>query len=204
MLLLIRVAAVPLVSLHQALDEVRRGYWNELRRSGDRHAAKRFKDTRWCLLTKPEKLTDQQTTTLARIRAAGGEVWRAYELKEAVRGIFQPRLSIEDVEILIDRLLSRLARSSLEPFVRLGKAIRRHREGILAAIRLGINQGRTEARWPSSPARSPRAVCCAAASVSVPTWLRSRSGKLIASSAVASIAAPLVTTTGHSPGPSWV
>jgi len=67
------------------------------------------------------------------------------ELKEAVRGIFGPGLSIEDVEVLIDRLLSRLARSRLEPFVRFGKTLRKHRDGILAAIRLGINQGRTEA-----------------------------------------------------------
>ena len=72
-------------------------------------------------------------------------MWRAYTLKEAVRGIFEAGLSLEDVEVLIDRLLSRLARSRLEPFVRLGKTIRRHRDGILAAIRLGINQGRTEA-----------------------------------------------------------
>jgi transposase len=130
---------------NQALDEVRRAYWNELRQSGDKQAARRFKDARWCLLKKPDRLTDQQAATLARIRAAGGEVWRAYELKEAVRGIFQPGLSIEDVEVLIQRLLSRLARSRLEPFVRFGKTLRRHRDGILAAIRLGINQGRTEA-----------------------------------------------------------
>ncbi len=72
-------------------------------------------------------------------------MWRAYTLKEAVRGIFAPGLTPADVEILIDRLLSRLARSRLEPFIRLGKTIRKHRDGILAAVRLGINQGRTEA-----------------------------------------------------------
>ena len=72
-------------------------------------------------------------------------MWRAYTLKEAVRGIFKAGLSLEDVEVLIDRLLSRLARSRLEPFVRFGKTLRKHRDGILAAIRLGINQGRTEA-----------------------------------------------------------
>jgi len=44
--------------------------------------------------------------------------------------------------VLINRLLSRLARSRLEPFIRLGKTIRKHRDGILAAIRLGINQSR--------------------------------------------------------------
>jgi len=130
---------------NQALDEVRRDYWNELRRADDQQAAKRFKDARWCLLKRPEKLTDEQAATLARIKAAGGEVSRAYTLKEAVRGIFEPGLSLEDVEILLKRLLSRLARCRLKPFIRLGKTIRKHRDGILAAIRLGINQGRTEA-----------------------------------------------------------
>jgi transposase len=130
---------------NQALDEVRRAYWNELRSLDDQQAAKRFKDARWALLKAPEKLTDAQAATLARIKAAGGEVWRAYTLKEAVRGIFEAGLSLEDVTLLIDRLLSRLARSRLDPFVRLGKTIRKHRHGILAAIRLGINQGRTEA-----------------------------------------------------------
>jgi transposase len=130
---------------NQALDEVRRDYWNELRSLADPDAARRFKDARWALLKAPAKLTDKQAATLARLKAAGGEVWRAYTLKEAVRAIFQPGLSLEDVTILIDRLLSRLARSRLKPFTRLGKTIRKHRDGILAAIRLGINQGRTEA-----------------------------------------------------------
>jgi transposase len=130
---------------NKALDEVRRAYWNELRQSGDPQAAKRFKDARWSLLKAPSNLTDKQAATLHRIKAAGGEVWRAYTLKEATRGIFAPGLTTEDVEILIDRLTSRLARSRLEPFIRLGKTIRKHRDGILAAIRLAINQGRTEA-----------------------------------------------------------
>ena len=47
--------------------------------------------------------------------------------------------------ILIDRFISKATRSRLGPFVRLAKTIRRHRDGILHAIRLGINQGRTEA-----------------------------------------------------------
>jgi transposase len=130
---------------NQKLDEIRRGYWNELRELGDQDAAKRFKDTRWSLLKAPKNLTDKQAITLLRLKAAGGKVWRAYTLKEATRGIFQPGLTIEDVEILIDRLLSHLARSRLPPFVTLGRTIRKHRDGILAAIRLGINQGRTEA-----------------------------------------------------------
>ncbi|MEO8966307.1 MAG: transposase [Solirubrobacteraceae bacterium] len=130
---------------NQALDEVRRSYWNELRQLGDQNAAKRFKDARWSLLKAPKNLTDKQAATLKRLKTAGGEVWRGYTLKEAVRGIFEPGLTLEDVTVLIDRLSSRLSRSRLPPFVRLGKTVRRHRDGILAAIGLGINQGRTEA-----------------------------------------------------------
>jgi len=37
----------------KALDEVRREHWNELRRAGDRDAAKQFKDARWSLLKTP-------------------------------------------------------------------------------------------------------------------------------------------------------
>ena len=72
-------------------------------------------------------------------------MWRAYTLKEALRAIFAPGLTVDDVTILIDRFISKAARSRLQPFVRLGQTIRRHRDGILQAIRLGINQGRTEA-----------------------------------------------------------
>jgi transposase len=72
-------------------------------------------------------------------------VWLAYTLKEALRGIFAPGLTLENVTVLIERFLSRAARSRLDPFIRLGQTIRKHRDGILAAIRLGINQGRTEA-----------------------------------------------------------
>jgi hypothetical protein len=35
-----------------------------------------------------------------------GEVWRAYSLKETLRGIFAPGRSVEDVALLIDRFLS--------------------------------------------------------------------------------------------------
>jgi transposase len=56
---------------NRALDDVRRAYWNELRRVGDRDAARRFKDARWSLLKAPENLTDNQATTLRRLRRAG-------------------------------------------------------------------------------------------------------------------------------------
>jgi transposase len=131
--------------LVDALDEVRREYWNELRAMGDQDAAKRFKDARWALLKRPENLTDQQSRTLRALKAAGGKVARAYELKEALRGIFQPGLAIDDVAELLTRFCQRASRSRLRAFVRLARTIRKHRDGILAAARLGITNARAEA-----------------------------------------------------------
>ena len=129
----------------KALDEVRREHWNELRRTGEQHAAKAFKDARWSLLKNPDDLTDQQADTLKALKAAGGKVARAWTMKEMVRAIFAPGLTVEAVAELLDRLLARLSRSRLKPFVRLGRTIRKHREGILAARRLKLSNARAEA-----------------------------------------------------------
>ncbi len=130
---------------NRALDDVRREYWNQLRSRGDLVAARRFKDARWSLLKSPPNLSDKQAVTLRKLKRAGGEVWRAYTLKEALRAIFAQDLTLEDVTVLIDRFTSKASRSRLKPFVKLARTIRQHRDGILHAVRLGINQGRTEA-----------------------------------------------------------
>jgi transposase len=113
-------------------------------RQVDASAAKRFKGARWCLLKNPENLNDDQAATLRRLRRHGGAVWRAYALKEALRAIFAGDLSEEDVALLLDRFCSKASRSGLKPFVTLAKTIRKHRDGILAAVRLGVNNARHE------------------------------------------------------------
>lgn len=129
----------------KALDEVRREHWNQLRQAGDNDAAKQFKTDRWALLKNPEDLSDRQAATLAALKSAGGKVPRAWELKETVRAIFAPGLTVDAVAELIDRLLARLSRSRLKPFIRLGRTIRKHRDGILAARRLRLSNARAEA-----------------------------------------------------------
>lgn len=65
-----------------ALDEVRRDLWQELRRlPGDRWA-KDFKGARWALLKNPEDLTGTQAAQLAKLKRSRGGIWRAYEMKE--------------------------------------------------------------------------------------------------------------------------
>jgi len=54
---------------------------------------------------------------------------------------------LEDPRAAPEHLAAWLAwasRSKLKPFVKLARTIRRHREGILAAIRLGLSNGRLE------------------------------------------------------------
>jgi transposase len=129
----------------KALDEVRREHWNDLRHAGQADTAKQFKHDRWALLKNPDDLSDRQAATLAAIRAGGGKVARAWAMKEMTRAIFAAGLSVEAVAELIDRLLARLSRSRLKPFVRLGRTIRKHRDGILAARRMRLSNARAEA-----------------------------------------------------------
>lgn len=129
----------------KALDEVRREHWNELRHGGQADAARQFKHDRWALLKNPDDLSDRQAATLAAIQAGGGKVARAWAMKEMVRAIFAPGLTVQAVGELLDRLLARLSRCRLRPFIRLGRTIRKHHDGILAARRLGLSNARAEA-----------------------------------------------------------
>ena len=127
-----------------ALDKVRREVWQDLRNLPDKDAARKFKGARWALLKNPDDLTDDQAVTLRKLRRRGGDLWRAYALKEALRAVFAGDLSEDDVSQLLDRFCSRASRSGLKPFVTAAKTIRKRKEGILAAVRLGINNAQHE------------------------------------------------------------
>lgn len=128
----------------RALEKVRRQVWQELRKLPDKDAARRFKGARWALLKNPGDLTDKQAVTLRKLKRKGGELWRAYALKEALRAVFAGDLSEAEVGMLLDRFCSKASRSGLKPFVTVAQTIRKRRSGILAAVRLGINNARHE------------------------------------------------------------
>jgi len=130
----------------KAMDVVRRAHWNQLRDSATKAVAHRFKGARWALLRNPEDLSDRQADALTAIRRSGGAVWRAYKGKEALRAIFAGDLDPAEVAGLLDRWCGWAQRSRLPAFVKLGRTIRAHRDGILAAIRLGLSNGRVEGR----------------------------------------------------------
>lgn len=96
------------------------------------------------LLKNPTDLNDDQAATLRKLKRRGGELWRAYSLKEALREVFSGDLTEAEVKMLLDRFCSKASRSGLKPFVTVAQTIRKRRSEILAAVRLGVNNARHE------------------------------------------------------------
>lgn len=127
-----------------ALDEVRRDLWQQLRRLPTDRFAKAFKGARWALLKNPEDLNAAQQAQLRRFRRNGGGMWRAYEMKEQFRSIIGSGLDRDEADVLLDRWCNRAQRSRLAPFIKAAKTVRLRRDLILNAIEHGISNGRVE------------------------------------------------------------
>ncbi len=65
-------------------------------------------------------------------------------MKESLRAIFAGDLTADEVSELISRWCSRASRSRIPSFTKLSKTIRTHTGGIMAAIELGVSNGRVE------------------------------------------------------------
>lgn len=127
-----------------ALDSVRREVWQSARRLPDKKIAKKYKGARWALLKNPTDLTDAQAETLTGLRKDGGALWRAYQLKEALRAVFAGDLDTDEVLDLLTRWCSRAQRSRIPQFVKAAATIRKNRDGIAAAIDHGLTNARHE------------------------------------------------------------
>lgn len=144
-----------------ALDEVRRGAWNEARRlaksepkrrrgrpAADEPArpaterAKALKGARFALWKNPEDLTEGQQTQLSWVAATDPRLHRAYLLKEGLRLIFQ--MPPEQAGPALDRWISWARRCRIPAFVTLQQRIVKHRDRILAAIEHNLSNGLVE------------------------------------------------------------
>jgi transposase len=126
----------------RATDQVRRDEWNRHDRS---HTAtgRWVKGTRWSLLKAPANQSIHQLATLAEVQAENRRLYRAFLLREELRLLYH----LPDRDLApghLDAWLAWASRSRLRPFVRLARTLREHRDGILAAIRLGLSNGRLE------------------------------------------------------------
>jgi len=126
----------------RAVDQVRRDEWNAHERSHTPEG-KWIKGTRWSLLKAPAKQSIEQLALLHQVQEANQPLYRAFLLKEELRVLYQ----LDDRALTpahLDAWLAWASRSPLQPFVKLARTIRTHRNGILNAIRLGLNNGRLE------------------------------------------------------------
>lgn len=125
-----------------ALDEVRRNEWNQLRRNGDATAAKTLKGLRWLLVRNWENLSGRQRATVRALDGSNRRLLRAWQLKEELRELF--KLPLLAAQRALDGWLAYASRSKLAPFVKLARTIRRYRASIEATIEWRLTNGIAE------------------------------------------------------------
>jgi transposase len=126
----------------RATDRVRRDEWNRHDRSHTPEG-RWVKGTRWSLLKAPEHQTIGQLATLAEVQTENRRLYRAFLLREELRLLYHlPDPALAPAHL--DAWPAWASRSRLRPFTRLARTLREHRDGILAAIRLGLSNGRLE------------------------------------------------------------
>lgn len=123
-----------------ALDEVRRAMVREVKGTAE---GKAIKGLRFLLLKNPNNLSCEQEQRLSDVQRTNQRLYRAYLLKETLA----EALEQEDVDLAREQLrswLSWASRSRLRPFVKTGRTIRKHFDGILAYVQTRLTNGLTE------------------------------------------------------------
>jgi transposase len=113
--------------LNKALDEVRAGEARRMVREGYEPVLKK---KRWCLLKRPENLTDKQRLSLRELLGYNLKSVRAYLLKEEFQ-LFWEYVSPAWAAKFLDAWCKRAMRSRIEPVKRFARTVRAHRELLL-------------------------------------------------------------------------
>ena len=125
-----------------AVDKVRRDEYNHHGRSSTGEG-KWIKATRYSLLKDTAKQTAGQLLKLAEVVTNNKRMYRAFLLYGELRYIY--RLPYHEAVERLEAWLAWASRSRLKPFVKLARTICKHKAGVLAAVELGISNGRLEA-----------------------------------------------------------
>ena len=122
-----------------AVHKLRR---DEARTRKDTKEAAVLKGSRWALLRAAEDLKLEEYAKLSDVARINKRVYRGYLLKEELRALYWcgPRAAKRHLA----QWLAWASRSKLAPFVKLGAHDPKARAGILAAIDLGLSNGRME------------------------------------------------------------
>lgn len=118
-------------NLNKAVDETRRREAAELRRVGDKVT---LKDSRWCLLKRPENLTKPQRGRLRGLLKLNLKIARAYLLKEDFDHFWEYG-SPTFAGNFLDRWCKRAVASRIEPMQRMARTLTGHRDLLLNYFR---------------------------------------------------------------------
>lgn len=114
-------------NMNMAIDKVRAAEAKELAAQG----VDLLKHSRWCVLKRPENLTERQEAKLAQLeRKRNLKTFRAYLLKESFQG-FWDYVSPAWAGKFLDRWCTRTMRSRIEPMKKMARQLRNHRELLL-------------------------------------------------------------------------
>jgi transposase len=124
---------------NEAVHQLRR---TEARERKGTTEADVLKGSRWALLKAPESLEIEEHLRLCEVARINQRVYRGYLLKEELRMLY--RCSPGTAPTHLASWLAWASRSKLPPFVKLARTLRKYTAGVLAAIRLGLSNGRLE------------------------------------------------------------
>lgn len=113
--------------MNKAIDKVRAGEARQLKKDGYEEV---LKHSRWCLLKRPEHMTDKQTVKLSELLKYNLRSVRAYLLKEDFQRFWE-YVSPGWAARFLDQWCTRTMRSQLEPMKDIARSLRSHRELIL-------------------------------------------------------------------------
>lgn len=127
----------------KALDEVRAGEARDLKAKGGEPI---LKHSRWCILKRPENLTEKQGGKLLDLLRLNLKTVRAYLLKENFQ-LFWDYLSPHWAGLFLDRWCNQVMRSRIEPLKEKARMLRNHRTLLMnwfrarGAISNGVVEG---------------------------------------------------------------
>jgi transposase len=113
--------------MNKAIDEVRAGEARQMKEDGYEQV---LKHSRWCLLKRPENMTEKQTVKLAELLKYNLRSVRAYLLKEDFQRFWE-YVSPGWAAKFLDQWCTRTMRSQVEPMKDIARSLRGHRELIL-------------------------------------------------------------------------
>jgi transposase len=117
--------------LNLALDHIRASEARRMARDGYEPVLKK---TRWCLLKRPDNLTDTQRLSLRQLLAYNLKSVRAYLLKEEFQQFWEYESPAWAAKFL-DQWCTRVMRSRIDPLKKFATTIRSHRELLLNYFR---------------------------------------------------------------------